>query len=315
MEERIIDKDDPRKIRIKHTAEGDDVVDPLALGAEEEDLSDEEADYIVELPEDAEEGYDEDLVGLTPSQLKARLEEKKRAEERARAEYQKLMDEAAALLEKGDYAQAEPLFAQAALYESDAVMARHGLWLCRTKNFTEIETFMDYDAAQEFYWTDETVRKETLEKLGDRIRGKKRELEEEAEPLRKQYKEGYEKRAEAFAANKKYYLIRALCVFAALVLLLVGAGVSASFLLRTSGNLPLILTIVFAVLAFASLVVFLIYAMKTLNAHRLCLANEKLSSTEEGSRLEDLNTRIASLALALGEDEGTEETSEESEEE
>lgn len=301
MEERLIDKDDPRLIKIKHTAEGDDVVDPLAPGEGEEELSAEEADYIVELPEDAEESYDEDLVGLTPSQLKARLEEKQRAEERARAEYQKLMDEAAALLEKGDYEQAEPLFAQATLYESDAVMARRGLWVCRTKNFTDIGTFMDHDAAQEFYWTDETVRKETLQKLGDRIREKKRELEEEARPLRTQYEAEKAERAEAFKANRKYYFIRSLIVLAVAFALAIGAVVSATYILRRSDSLALIFTIVLGVLAFAMLVLFLIYAMKTVNAGRMCRANEQMTSTEGGVRLKELEDRIVSLSFVLDE--------------
>ena len=67
MEERLIDKDESRKIKIKHTAEGEDVVDALAPDGEEEAVEEEETDYIVELPEEDEE-YDEDLVGLTPSQ-------------------------------------------------------------------------------------------------------------------------------------------------------------------------------------------------------------------------------------------------------
>lgn len=306
MEERLIDKDESRKIKVKHTAEGDDVVDALAPDGGEPEAPGDEADYIVELPEEEDENYDEDLVGLTPSQLKARLEAKRRAEERARAEYQKLADEAAALLGKEDYGAAEPLFAQAALYECDDGTAKRGLWICRTKNFTEIETFYDRDAAQEFYWAEDDLRNEALGKLGGPIREARERLLKEAEPLRTQYEAEKAERAEAFIANRRYYLVRSLIVIVAVVALIIGAAVSASYIMKRSDSLALILTVVFAALAFAAFVVFLIYALKTANAGRLCRANEQMSSTEAGAHLEDLENRIACLSLALGEKDGEE---------
>lgn len=307
MEERLIDKDESRRIKVRHTEEGDDVVDALAPDGGEEELPGDEADYVVEFPEDADENYDEDLVGLTPSQLRSRLEEKKRAEERARAEYQKLADEAAALLEQGDHAAAEPLFAQAALYECDDGSAKRGLWLCRTRGYTQIETFYDRDVAREFYWADEDLRAEVLEKLGGPIREAREALAREAEPLRKQYDIEKEERAEAFKANRKYYFVRSLIVLAAVLALVIGAIVSAAYILRRSDSLALILTVVFGVLAFVVFVLFLIYVLKTVNAGRLCRANEQMSSTEEGARLAELEGRIAALDLTLGEGESEEE--------
>ena len=303
MEERLIDKDESRRIKIKHTAEGDDVVDALAPDGETAEESEEDADYIVELPEEDGEEYDEDLVGLTPSQLRARMEAKKRAEERARAEYQKLADDAKALLGQGEYERAEPLFAQAALYECDDGSAKRGLWMCRTKNFTETHAFYDRDAAQEFYWTDENVRNEVLEKLGNRIRSERAALEEEVKPLRAAYEAEKEKRAEAFAAHKRYYLIRSLIVFAAFVALAIGAIVSATFILKRSDNLALILTVAFAALALVVFVLFLVYALKTVNASRMCRANEQLASTASGAELGAKEDRIEALTIALGESE------------
>ncbi len=302
MEERLIDKDESRKIKIKHTAEGEDVVDALAPDGEEEAVEEEETDYIVELPEEDEE-YDEDLVGLTPSQLQARMEAKRRAEERARAEYEKLMAEANALLEKKDLAAAEPLFAQAALYECDDGSAKRSLWLCRTKGYTDIEIFSDSDAAHEFYWAEEEVRAEVLEKLEGRIRERREALREEERPLRTSYEAEQAVRAEAFGANRRYYLLRTLIVLAAVIALAIGAAVSATYILKRGDNLPLILTIVFAALAVVVLVVFLIYLLKTVNAARMCRANQKLSSTDAGMRLAELEESIAALTLVLGEGE------------
>ncbi len=300
MEERLIDKDESRKIKIKHTAEGEDVVDALAPDGEEGAIEEEEADYIVELPEEDEQ-YDEDLVGLTPSQLQARMEAKKRAEERARAEYEKLMGEANAALGKNDLAAAEPLFAQASLYECDDGTAKRGLWHCRTQGYQDIEVFTDPDAAHEFYWAEEEVRAEVLGKLEGRIRERRDALLEEIKPLRTSYEREQAVRAEAFGANRRYYLLRTLIVLAVVIALAVGAAVSATYILKRGDSLPLILTIVFAALAVITLVVFLIYLLKTVNAARMCRANEKLSSTDAGMRLAELDERVAALTLALGE--------------
>ena len=66
MEERIVDKDDERLIRIRRTKDGVDAEDALADEGEEEQTE----DVVFEIPD---EEFDEDLVGLTPSQLQREL--------------------------------------------------------------------------------------------------------------------------------------------------------------------------------------------------------------------------------------------------
>ena len=87
-----------------------------------------------------------------------------------------------------------------------------------------------------------------------------------------------------------------------MVLFAVGIGVSASYLLRTQSNLPTVLIIVFGVLTAFSAAFFIYFSRKLLVAVRLCNANETLSSTEEGERLEELEDALTCIDLVLNDE-------------
>jgi len=125
------------------------------------------------------------------------------------------------------------------------------------------------------------------------------DAEREAEPLRETVAAGQASRRGAFAENRKYYLVRTAVAAAVVFLMIVGIAVSAYFIVRTTTNIPLILTGVFGGLTFVSLVVALMVGRKLLVANRLCRENEKMGSTEDGERLEDLERTIESLKLYL----------------
>ena len=132
MEERIIDDEYSRGIRLKKTKDGYvDVTDELSEGAKEtppeteedsvlegeltESLEDPEAEpeeeVSFEFPELEED--DEDLVNLTPEEAIA-LRKKKEAEEAARrAEYKRLCEEGEELLLSGSFKAAELKFEKA----------------------------------------------------------------------------------------------------------------------------------------------------------------------------------------------------------
>lgn len=297
MEERIIDRD--KRIKLKRTEEGVDAVDETAE-PEGEAQETEEEEIFFDLPEGDE--YDDDLVGLTPSQLQARLAAKKREEEKARAEFEKLAAEGAERIEAGDYAGAVPVLEHAVTYECADGAAKRNLWVARTENFTSIDVFTEESAAQEFSWADTEVREEVFEKLRGRLEAWRKELRGEAEPLRADYTEKYNERREAFRANQRYYLLRFFLVLGAFLLLAIGCGVSASFLLRVQSSLPLVLCAVFGVLALGVFVLFVYFARKLFVAWRLVRDNEDPASTEEGSRLAALDRSIAALDLVLWEE-------------
>lgn len=293
MEERIIDNE--REIKIKRKRGGDDVVDALARDGEE---LPEEEDIVLEFPEG--DDYDEDLVGLTPSQLKEELARREKAKKEAEAECEKLTLEGEEKLAGETYAEAETFFAQALLYNRESVRAGKGLWTARTKNFSDDEAFYEEENAEELEAAPEEVRAFVLEHRREALETAREEYRKEAEPLREKVEKDIAERREPFLANRRYYRTRLRVCLAALAACVIAIIICTSMIYNTKGMLPVWFAIGFGVLA-AVCVGFTLYMMrKVLVAHRLCIANERLSSTEEGARLEYLNVRLRCLDLILG---------------
>ena len=165
---------------------------------------------------------------------------------------------------------------------------------------TSSDILFDKEAAREFSEAGETTKKLVLDAFGEELRNAREVLLEEAGPLREQVRAGQETRRAPFIANRNYYRLRFFISAVLTVLFAVGIGVSASFLLRTQSDLPTILMIVFGALTLISLALFLFFSRKLVVATRLCKANERLASTEEGERLEQLEDALACLDYVLG---------------
>lgn len=293
MEERIID--DPRKIKVKKNAVGgiEDVTDELA--PETQEFAEEE----IELTLPGEEFEDEDLIGLAPSQLKKELERREKEAAEARAERDRLLSEGDSRFKAGDYEGAEPFFAQALVYDADCRAAKEGVWTCRTRNFSQIELLFNRKTAVELAESDDVTRAFVLKHAGAELEAERKAAEEEAAPLREKVHSAQAGRRGAFLDNRNYYLMR-FAVFAFLfVLFAIAAGVSATFIVRTQGIVPLVLVAVFGVIAFAALAVAFVYLRKLVVAQRLVSANEKLSSTEDGAHLARLEERLEVLSLLI----------------
>ena len=274
MEERIMDEDELRGI--KKRREGDAPEDGQSLAYE---LTGEDGA--------AEDGYDEDLVGLTPSQLQEELarREKQRAEAHAESLRYRAAGEAA--VQREDYDEAIGCFEQALSVEYDEEVEAQ-LWWARTRGMTSSDILFDKEAAREFSEAGETTKKLVLDAFGEELRNAR------------EVRAGQETRRAPFIANRNYYRLRFFISAVLTVLFAVGIGVSASFLLRTQSDLPTILMIVFGALTLISLALFLFFSRKLVVATRLCKANERLASTEEGERLEQLEDALACLDYVLG---------------
>ncbi len=291
MEERILDDDESRGIKIKRTAGGGtDAVDALAEGEEAA-----EEEICLDLPD---EEYDEDLVGLTPSQLKEELERREKLKREAHEESERLKISADEKLAEGKFADAELLYAQALVCEAENTAAAIGLWTARTRNFTDPEAIFMNNAAEELS-EDETSRALVVEKMGKPLHELRDAYAKEEAELAPGFEQKQQERREAFAANRRYYLLRFGVFFVLAVLFAVGIGVSASFILRTKSDVPTVLVGVFAGLTFVALVLSVIFARKLFVASRLYAANEKLASTETGARLEFLRGRLYALSLVF----------------
>ena len=293
MEERIIDNE--REIKIKRKREGDDVVDALAEDGEE---LPEEEDVVLELPEDE---YDEDMVGLTPTQLKEELARREKAKQEAEAECAKLTQAGEEKLQENDFAEAEKFFAQALLHVPESEAAGKGLWTARTKSFLDSEPLFNEEYAEELGSAPEAVRVEVIEFMGEGLKQAREEYRTEAEPLREKVTKEIEERRGPFEANRKYYSLRLKIWLAACVLMLIGIIVSSSFLYSVQGMLVVGLICGFGALCLGCLIAVIIYARKLTVATRYCKANEMLSSTDDGARLEYLEKRLHCLELILGE--------------
>lgn len=290
MEERLIDKDDPRKIRIVTQGGETDAVDGLL---EETETTE---DALLDLPED----YDEDLVGLTPAMLEERLLERERARAARKAACEKLVEEGEALEQAGDRTAAEEAYLQATLEDPESAAAHGKLWRLRTKEFTDTAAFYEGEAAEEFSTAPDAVKQEILDHMREMLENERKKFTEEAEPLRATVSQKMQQRREAFGAHRRYMRTRFLICLAAVLLFAVGCAIAASYIVRVQGAVALVLTIVFGAIALIALGVMLFFARKLFVAGRLCKANEKLSSTPDGAALSALEHKLSALSLIFG---------------
>ena len=312
MEERIIE-DEGRTIKVRRNALGgiEDATDGAlpeggaAEGASSPDAgpggTEEDVEFAVDFPE---EEYDEDMVGLTPSQLKRAQEERERARREAEEARDKLIAEGKKALSSLDYAAAEKFFSQALAYDGESAEALLGVWESRTQGFTDDSPFFIEENAEKFARMPKEVRSFILERVGSRLQDARQGILEEMRPLKAAVEEAREARRGALDANKRYYLVRTAAFGIAAVLFLALMGVFSAFLLRTSGSWPAVCMAVFGGLALLCLIFLVVFLRGLVFALRLSHDNEKNEGTEDGRRLALLEREEHCLRLVLeGEEE------------
>lgn len=318
MEERIIE-DEGRTIKVKRNALGgiEDATDAAVPadgtdgGAEGAEAAEGAAEAAAENAEDdveiavdfPEEEYDEDMVGLTPSQLKKLQEERERARKEAERERDKLVSRGQKALSDRDFSLAEELFSQALTYDEESEAALKGVWESRTQDFQDDSPFYIAENAEKFAQMPEEVRAYILERVGDRLRSERESALEEMRPLKAAVEEAREARRGALGDNKRYYLVRTTIFLVASVLFLALVGIFSSFLLRTRGSWPVVGMAVCGALALISLICLIVFLRGLVFALRLCADNERNEGTEDGRRLAVLEGELQCLSLILGDDE------------
>ncbi|MBQ7368292.1 MAG: hypothetical protein IJW60_01120 [Clostridia bacterium] len=297
MEERIIDDEYGRGVRLKKTKDGYvDVTDETLENGEVED------EALFEFPQfDADED-DEELAGLTPEQAAELI--KRREEEAAakKAEYERRIAEGEELLKTGSFRAAELQFEKALALDDVATAASVGYWRAKTSDFTDPDVLiseyadagiesLDYDLGEQ---ASEQIKEEYKTSFEKRVQ----ELTAEEEPLASSV-EGKQKSRRAVLKER---IKKATVAFfasalpaAALLVLAIVFGLKNFTTRENTYVLPTVLLGVGFVFAF---IVFIVFANKLINALRMNAANEKLSSTEEGARLEQIR-KYKALYLAL----------------
>lgn len=293
MEERTLKDEEARKIKLKRTKEG-------AIDAVEETGEEDEEEISLELGE-----VDEDYAGLSPEETEALMKKREKAREKARAECAKLLAEGERLLGERNFSEAEAYFSQALLYDPDEARAQEAIWICRTKNFKDLEAFYALKNAEEFSALKKELKEKILSKVSQKLMADRAEYEAEAAEKEGGVYAAQKERRAAFQKNRNYYLLRFSLSFAAFALFLAGALIGVYFITRSKTIIPAALAIAFGAAALVCLFVVVFFSRKLYEAQSLVKDNEKLSSTGDGARLEFLQKRLMCLKLIF--DDGEEE--------
>jgi hypothetical protein len=288
MEEKIIDEEIGRKIRLKKTQNGEtDIVDDLA---ETDELAEGEEEYTFELPEYDDD--DEDLVGLSPEEAMA-LRKKKQEEAAAKhAEYERLLVEGEALLGEGSYRSAELKFEKALMLDEVATEATVGYWRAKTENFSNPDGLMDEYVEEGYDSLEWDLGAEAVAKIREtyqeQFRRRYDELVAEEAPLRAEFEEAQARRRSVLKPRRLKcgigFGVSALPFLVSLILTAV-FGFSNFTVKDDRYILP---TIIAGCVAFVAFIVFGIFTNRFINACRIYNTNERLSSTDEGAKLEEI---------------------------
>lgn len=291
MEERIIDEEIGRKIKVKKLADGGtDVVDEQSMDAQTDDAQSEEEELTFELP-DLEED-DEDLVGLSPEEAQELRRKKAEAAEARRRLYEETVAEGNALLEEGSYRSAELKFEKALSMDEVATEASVGYWRAKTEDFENPDALMDEYVEPGYenlefdlgYEAVEIIKAEYKEKFKRRYD----ELTAEEIPLREEVYAAQERRRQILKPRRLKsgiaFAIAAIPFIAALIVTIV-LGLK-NFTVKE--NTYIIPTVVAGGVSLLLFVVFGVFTNKFINSCRIYRANERISATDDGARLEEI---------------------------
>ena len=286
MEERIIDDEYGRGIRLKKTKDGYvDVTDELAEELPDDEEGGEELAF--EFPEMEED--DEDLVGLSPEEAAALRKKKQEEEEARKKEYATLVKYGNALLEEGSFKSAELKFENALQLDQIATEASVGYWRAKTENFANPDVLigeyveagyenLEFDLGYEAVEIIKKEHKEAFQKRYD-------ELTEEETPLRESVLQKQAERREVLKPRlKKAWIAFAAsgAPFLAALVLTVFFGLKIPTVSTGAFIVP---TIVCGAIAVVAFIVFGVFINKLINAGRIYRANENIGATEDGVRL------------------------------
>ena len=310
MEERIIDDEYGRGVRLKKTKDGYvDVTDGEVPDDTQDEMQEAQEEALFEFPTFDTDEDDEDLVGLTPEQAIALRKEKEEAAAKRKADYERLCKEGDELLQTGSFRSAELKFEKALSLDEEASEASVGYWRAKTADFTNPDVLiseyakagvesLEYDLGEK---ATEMMKKEYRSAFEKRVQ----ELTKEEAPLSQSVLEKQENRRVVLKARVKRSTIAfliALIPTAALLVLTIVFGLSN---FTTRENTFVLPTILCGAGFFVFFIAFIVFANKWINDLRMRSANERLSSTEDGARLLEIR-EYKELYLALIGNESTE---------
>ena len=207
MEERIIDDEYGRGIRLKKTKDGYvDVTDELVEGEVPEGEEYEDGEEIAfEFPTFEQDEEDEDLIGLTPEEAARKRKEKEEEAARKRAEYERLCREGEELLAMESFKAAELKFEKALKLDEEAKEASVGYWRAKTANFANPDVLADEYAEEGIESLEYDLGYAAIDEIKREYRSvfarRMEELTEEEKPLAEVVESKQEKRRSYLKAS------------------------------------------------------------------------------------------------------------------
>lgn len=318
MEERIIDDEYGRGVRLKKTKEGYVDVTDAEVETEADEMDGEEA--VFEFPTFDTDEDDEDLVGLTPEQAAALRKQKEEEAAQRKADYERCCKEGDELLQTSSFRAAELKFEKALALDEEATEASVGYWRAKTSDFADPDALISEYVEAGIESLEYDLGDKATERIKKKYKGafekRVKELSDEEAPLAQSVEEKQALRRVVLKERVKRSTIGflvALLPTAIFLVLTIVFGLSNFTTRENTFVLPTILCGVGFVICF---IVFIALANKWINDLRMRSANEKLSSTGDGARLVELreykNLYLALLKGAESEEkEQTEKTDEE----
>ena len=304
MEERLVDDEYGRGIRLKKTADGYvDVTDELAEELQETDGVEETEETAFEFPVLDTDEDDEDLVGLSPEEAEKLRRQKAEAAALRRAEYDEVCKEGEKLLDEGSFHAAELKFEKALNLDRMATEASVGYWRAKTENFANPDALvgeyadasiesLEYDLGMDAV---DVIKKEYKEQLQKRYN----ELAEEEKTLAQEVSAAQERRRGIISARLKKRTLVFFAIFLPMVAALVLGITFAMKIFTPDGETFVTLTIVFGSVFFLLFLAFIVATNKWINAFRMRSANERLEETTDGARLVEIRDYMTIYACLL----------------
>lgn len=281
-EERLIDDDKDRKYRIRKNENGEDelvLIDP--------DEAEGEADLpLYSVITDEDDGFTEEERVVKNEERQQNI--LKKAEE--------LKAAARIKLDAGDFDGAAHFLSQAAeITEYDGEL----YYLLLKAHSHDLSDFSDLskcveisDGVKEYCGDDE---KQNLNSISAPLQAKIKEYTEKCGALSEENERGKAERRATFAKDKKRALILLACTALPFLTFAVLAIVFASMIFADQNGLYVVLTIVFAAIAAAALIITLFTLNRFIAANRKVRLNEKDSSTKVGREFAECNEVLENL--------------------
>ena len=290
MEERIIDDEYGRGIRLRKTENGYvDVTDELVEdGDESEDVNYDEIAF--EFPDMDED--DEDLVSLTPEEAIELRKRKAEEIENRRRQYTQSCEDGDKLLDSGSFHAAELKFETALKLDPYGKDATVGYWRAKTANFTNPDALMSEYVDVGIENLESDLGYEALDELKRRypevFAKRLKELQAEKAPVESEVLAKRENRRKIITQKLTKAAWRfSIAAIITLVLLTVTIVLATKIFSTREGEF-ILPTIISGAVTLVSLIVSLVFTNKLLNVVRMYRLNENNSSTELGRKLVEL---------------------------